>query len=263
MKHYFQIYLLLIKLNYRRSIANRADLFTGLFGSLSWGVFSIVSIYILSARSSSVFGWSRAELFILIGVFNIMVGSTFRMLFSRNFENFSKLMRYGELDGVLLKPLDTQFAVSTQHISLYVIIRAVIACIYTYIVIVQSNAVVSFLSFLSFFILAIIGLILLYACWFLVMTLTVWLPDIYNLDEILYSTDALTRYPPQILNAMKILVFYLFFPFTLVVSTPTKALLHKLSVLDVVILVGFACGLLFISRKFWKFALRYYTSASG
>lgn len=263
MRRYFNYYLMIIRLNYRRALVHRADFLSGLFGSLTWSIFSIVAIYILSSRASSVYGWSRQELFILIGVFNILVGGTFRTLFARNFNNFPQLMGYGELDSFLLKPLDTQFAISTQRISMYGGVRIFIALIYTFFMIFNAHIAITFFSILSFLLLSIFGLIIMYAMWFLVLTLTVWLPDIYNLEEILYSTDSISRYPPQILSAMKIFVFYIFFPFTLVVSTPTKALLHKLTTFDVLLLVIFACGLLYCSRKFWKFALRYYTSVSG
>lgn len=263
MKRYFKIYLMLIRLNYNRALTHRADFFSGLFGSLAWSIFSVIAIYILSARASSVYGWSRQELFILIGVFNILVGGIFRTFFARNFNTFPQLMRYGELDGFLLKPMDTQFAISTQRISMYGGVRILLALIYTFFIIFNAHIAITFFSVISFLLLSVFGLIIMYAVWFLVLTLTVWLPDIYNLEEILYSTDSLSRYPPQILSAMKIFVFYIFFPFTLVVSTPTKALLHKLTTFDIMLLVGFACGLLFLSRRFWKFALRYYTSASG
>ncbi len=263
MKKYFNIYITLLRLNYHRALSQRADFFAGLFGSISWAIFSVVAIYILSARASSVYGWNRQELFILIGVFNILVGGIFRTLFARNFNNFPQLMRYGELDSFLLKPIDTQFAISTQRVSLHGGPRIFISILFTFFVLFQAHLSITFSSILAFSILAVFGLIAMYAFWFLVLTLTVWLPDVYNLEEILYSTDSLTRYPPQILPAMKILLFYVFFPFTLVVSTPTKALLNKLNTIDVIVLIGVAFGLLFLSRKFWKFALRYYTSASG
>lgn len=262
-RRYIKIYLEIIRLNYRRTLAQRGNFFSGLFGSTAWGIFSIVAVYVLSSRSSSVFGWTRAELFILIGVFNIMVGGTFRTLFARNFDTFPQLMSKGDLDGFLLKPVDAQFMVSTQYMSLYGVVRIAIAFIYTYFVLASAHVAITLASIIIFMILAIFGLIIIYSVWYFVMTFMVWFPDLHNLDEVLYSTDALTRYPPQVLWGMKIILLYVLFPFTLVVSTPTKALLHKLTFYDSFLLVAVACSLLFISRKFWKFALKSYSSASG
>lgn len=263
MNRYLKIYMILIRLNLRRIIMHRSEFISGLFGSLIWSIFSVVAIFILSSRTSSIYGWNRQELFILIGVFNILIGGIFRTLFARNFNYFPQLMRYGDLDGYLLKPIDTQFAISTQRISMHGVPRIFFAIILTFYLISQTNFPITLFNIFSFLTLSVFGLMIMYAVWFLVLTLTVWLPDVYNLEEILYSTDSLSRYPPQILSAMKIFAFYIFFPFTLVVSIPTKALLHKLTMIDVMLIVGFAFGLLFLARKFWKFALRYYTSASG
>lgn len=263
MKRYLKIYLLFIKLNYTRALVHRGDFFTGLSGSLAWGIFSIVAVYILSSRSSSIYGWSRGELFILIGVFNIIVGSFFRMVNGANFETMSVNIQRGDLDSLLIKPIDSQFFLSFLHIKLHGLIRFLIAIIYT--VIVFNLAHISFTIFSLFLAIffGIVGFLIIYSTWYLVMTATIWFPDLYNLSEILYTADGITRYPPQVLWAMKAFVFLIFFPYTLVVSVPTKALIHKLTFLDALLAMGFACGLLFLSRKFWKFALRYYTSASG
>src|SRR5256885_10895077 len=106
-QRYIALYAHLIRLNFIRTIAYRLNFINGTIASIFWAIFSIVAIYILTSRSSFVFGWSRQELFILIGVFNILVGGIFRMLFANNFERFAHIIRFGELDALLLKPVDT------------------------------------------------------------------------------------------------------------------------------------------------------------
>lgn len=61
-------------------------------------------------------------------------------------------------------------------------------------------------------------------------------------------------------------LFYLFvflLPLTLVITTPAKVLLQRLDITTLLIFFGLAALLVTLSRKFWKFALRYYTSANG
>src|SRR5205823_2027620 len=103
----------------------------GVVSSILWGIFSIVAMYILTSRSNSVFGWSRTDLFVLVGVFNILIGGTYRTLFSRNFDRFTHVIQRGELDGLLLKPFNTQFALSFWYISYYGLVRVFLAIIYT------------------------------------------------------------------------------------------------------------------------------------
>ena len=263
MRRYLKIYLLIIRINYHRALANRGDFVSGLFGSLAWGVFSIVAVYILSARTTSVYGWTRNELYILMGVFNIIMGGMFRSINALNFDKMSSIIQHGDLDSYLTKPISSQFMISFLEVQTYGIVRVFIAVIFTLFMINQSHIPITFLSVFSFMILAVFGFITIYSFWFLTMTILIWYPDLHNLSELLYTSDNMTRYPPQVLPAMRALLFYFFFPLTFVVSIPAKALLQKLNVSDVLLLVGFATGLLFLSRKFWKFALRYYTSASG
>lgn len=262
MKRYLHIYWTIIRLNYHKSLINKGNFFTGLFASLSWGVFSVLLIYILSSRSGSIYGWSREELFVLIGVTNIILGSLFRMTATTSLDDMPTVVQTGALDSFLLKPIDSQFLLSFLQIRLYGTVRLIIAIIFTLFVLSQASVPVTLFSIVTFILLSVFGFIAIYALWFLVMTFSIWFPDLRNLSEILYTADGLTRFPPQVLWAMRVFIFYIFFPYTIAVSTPTKALLHKLTVFDAVLLIGVALGLLFLSKRFWKFALRYYASAS-
>ncbi len=262
MKRYFNIYLTIIRLNYHKSLINKGNFFSGLFASMMWGVFSIVSIYILSFRSSSIYGWSREELFVLIGVTNIILGSLFRMTATTNLSDMPTVVQYGGLDSFLLKPINSQFLLSFAQIRLYGFVRLILAIIFTFFVLNQAGIHSTFFSIFNFITLSVFGFITIYAIWFLVMTFSIWFPDLHNLSEILYTADGLTRFPPQVLWAMKVFIFYVFLPYTIAVSIPAKALLHKTTFFDAALLIGVACGLLYLSRRFWKFALRYYTSAS-
>jgi len=263
MKRYFSIYRRLLMLNYHRVLIHKADFLTGLTSSILWGIFSIVAMYILTSRSNSVFGWSRTDLFVLVGVFNILIGGIYRTLFSRNFDRFTHVIQRGELDGLLLKPFNTQFALSFWYISYYGLVRVFLAIIYTTFVLSAAHIAITVVSFVSFFILGFFGLMVLYSFWYLTLTCIIWFPDLYNLIELLYATDNISRYPPQLLGAMKFAPFLVLFPITLIVSVPAKALLHTVTLSDLLLLVGIALCLLYLSKIFWQFALRYYTSASG
>ena len=263
MKRYLAIYRQLLLVNYHRAQIHKADFLSGLFASLMWGIFSVLVVFILTSRSTSVFGWSRAELFVLTGVFNILIGGITRTFFSRNFDRFSHIIQNGELDGLLLKPLSSQFSLSFWYISYPNSLRILLAVVYTLIALTLAHIPVTFVSVFSFFVLIVFGAIMMYAFWYLVMTLVIWFPDVYNLTELLYTTDNITRYPPQILWSMRLAIFFIFYPLTLSVSVPTKALLHTVTFTDIILLIGISLGLLFFSKLFWNFALRYYTSASA
>ncbi len=263
MKRYFSIYRCLLKLNYHRALTHKVDFFNNLIGSMLWGIFSIVIVFILTSRSTTVFGWSRQELYVLTGVFNILVGGLYRTFFSRSFDLMSHVVQLGELDGFLLKPVNSQFALSFRYFNYAGLVRVIFAIGYTLVALQFAHSDVTFVSISSFVALGIFGLILLYSFWYLILTTNIWFPDVYNLTEFLYTADNITRYPPQVLWSIKLAVFLVFVPLTMVVSVPTKALLHTVTLTDSILLIGFSIGMLMLSKLFWNFALRSYTSASA
>src|ERR1051326_3553015 len=116
MKKYFSIYRKLLQFNFSELTAYRSHLFSSVIGSVTCGLFSILFIIILSSRTSSVYGWSREELYVLTGVYNTIAG-VFFFLFSKNFERFASFLHFGQFDTILIKPIDSQFFVSTHYIS--------------------------------------------------------------------------------------------------------------------------------------------------
>ena len=60
----------------------------------------------------------------------IVVG-IFHMFFSINMRRLSRIIRWGELDLILTKPLDSQFAVSFWLIDYTMILRIIMAGGYT------------------------------------------------------------------------------------------------------------------------------------
>ncbi|OGH12473.1 MAG: hypothetical protein A2776_02465 [Candidatus Levybacteria bacterium RIFCSPHIGHO2_01_FULL_40_10] len=59
------------------------------------------------------------------------------------------------------------------------------------------------------------------------------------------------------------LLFYSIFPLTLVITTPAQTLVNKVNYLNIALVAFFAVLFISISRSFWKFALKFYSSASS
>src|SRR5436189_2395165 len=116
MKRYFTIYWMLIKINFSKMFAYRANTVNGLVSSMVWSSFVIFSIVLLSSKTSHIFGWTRDELLVLAGTYNIVYG-IFYLFFSRNFEEFSTNIHFGKLDALLTKPIDSQFLMTCWYVG--------------------------------------------------------------------------------------------------------------------------------------------------
>ncbi|KKU95809.1 hypothetical protein A3A64_01475 [Candidatus Gottesmanbacteria bacterium RIFCSPLOWO2_01_FULL_48_11] len=262
MKLYLRLYKTLLHLNFANLLAYRVNFTTNIVSSVSWGLFSIISIILVTGKANSMFGWRRDEILLLTAIYSVLIG-VFHMLFSKNFERFSNLVYYGQLDSLLVKPIDSQFLVSFWLINYTSIFRILLGAAYTFYLLYAYHMAVSLGAVMGFISLLAIGLTLLYSVWFLCVTLTIWFPRLTNIVFFMYSVSGLTRYPQEMYRQLASYVFLFLMPITLIVTTPTKALVQRLSLAEAIMLIGFAFTLFYASRKFWKFALRYYTSASS
>lgn len=263
MIRYYKIYKKLLELNFLTLLAYRSNFINSMISSLGWGAFSFFSMYLLTLKVNSIYGWSRYELLLLAAVYNIVIG-TFHIFFSRNFERFSTVIHYGLLDGILLKPVDSQFLLSFWLFNYTGVFRVLLGIGFTF-YILQSLIKIqfTFVALVWFLILMIVGIVTLYSVWFIISTIIIWHTRLSNLVALLYQLNNLTRYPHEFFKGVHVSVFLIVFPLTLVVAVPIRTFLFKSSVIEIGQLFFVSVILLFVSRVFWRFALRFYTSASG
>jgi ABC-2 type transport system permease protein len=261
-KYYFKVYRMLLRLNLLKLFAYRANFYSSAVTHTVWSIFLIVAIALLTSKSSHVFGWTRNELLLMAGCYTV-ISSFFYFLFSRGFTDFSNIIHFGRLDSILIKPIDSQFLMTCSHASYTQICRFVIGAGFIFFIFPHTEATFSPLLILWFMLLTIFSVTIMYSFWLTLMTIAIWFTHLDNLKELLLQMNQISRFPQEMYKGASIFLFFALFPLTLVVVTPIKVLLQKASVNDIVWLVVCAISLFIISRKFWQFALRSYTSASG
>lgn len=259
---YFKLYWYFLKLNFSQLFTYRSNFFTSLGSSLGWGFISILSMFLITARVTSFWGWSRNELLLLNGVYSILVG-TFHMAFSQNFSEFSLVINKGRLDSILVKPISSQFFLSFKRFNFIAFSRVIIGIIFTSYMIYLMKINLTIFSVLQFLFFLVSGLVLLYSIWYLIMTITVWFSTLDNLRDFLVNFENISRYPTEMLLKGNNLLLLSFVPISIVSTIPTKALLGKLTLIETLLLLLLSISMLTLCRKFWQFALRFYTSASG
>lgn len=262
MKRYLKIYLSLLRINLIALFSYRANFINSTISSFIWGLFSVISILLLTSRTNSFFGWTRSEIIILAAVYSFLIG-IFHMFFARNFERFSRLIHNGQIDTVLLKPLDSQFSISLWEFNYSSISRIIMGAILLIYLLFSISYVPSVLNIILFFIFVFLGIMIIYSLWMIASTFMIWVPQLTNIIDFMYSLNGLTKYPGEMYKRLSPVVFIFLLPLILVASSPFKILLNKANQFDVIPLFVISCSLLFFSRKFWISALKSYTSASN
>ncbi len=243
-------------------LAYRANFINSAVSTCGWGVFQIIWILLLTAKIKSAYGWSSHELILISASYVFAIG-IFHFFFSRNFDRFSNLIDRGGLDNLLLKPADSQFLLSLWHINYANIIRMIIGLALVYYFVVTAHIHVSPINIIGYFVLIFFGVILLYSLWFLFATIMVWFPRLTNIVDFMYNLNGVARFPSEMIYEFKNFILLFLLPFTFTIATPTRALFNKVLAGDVVGLLALTLIFFFLSRRFWQFALRSYTSASS
>lgn len=262
MKRYLNLLLLFIKFNISKDLMFRLNFYNAIFSTLLWAGFQFAVTILITGRTNTVAGWKREEMLLLTAGFNIIIG-IFRALVVRGLEHFSYLVHYGRLDIYLLKPVDTQFWLSFQITNVASSIRIPVSIMISFYILNILNIKISFPYYIFYLFLLIIGGVILYSIWFGVMALVIWFSNLTNLKSLLDGLNGASRYPKEIFENTALFFFLIFFPLSLVISIPTKFLLKKAETSEMFMLIVTAVILFVVTRIFWKFALKYYSSASS
>ncbi len=225
--------------------------------NLAGGIFSLFLFY----RTGYTFaGWNWAEAMLVLGFFTLLQGFSGSFLIP-NLNKIVEQVEKGTLDFVLLKPINSQFWLSTRTISPWGIpdlFFGIIIIIYAgrQLNLSPVNYFVSFLPILS-------GLAILYSLWFMLGATSIWFVKIYNVTEVLRGFLEAGRYPIVAYPALYRVFFTFVVPIVFLTTIPAQTLLGRAEPIWIIGSALLAIALLVFSRYFWAFALKFYTSASS
>ncbi|MBI3955899.1 ABC-2 family transporter protein [Candidatus Gottesmanbacteria bacterium] len=262
MNKLLKLWFALIRINFSNFVIYRENFWGTAVVSLGWAVFSVISILLLTSNVTSIFGWSRVELLLLTGVYSVVAG-LFHIFFTANFGHMPRIIHLGQLDGLLLKPVDSQFMLSVRYINFPTFPRVIAAIVFIFYLLSSNNIEVTIYEWIYFIVLSLFGLLLFYSVWYVFMTILLWQSHLTNLTDLLFHVMDTAKYPKDMYENLSQYISIFLLPFVLTITLPTKVLLGRASFVDVSIIMVVSVCLFFFSKFFWRFALRYYTSASS
>ena len=219
------------------------------------------------ARTDSIAGWSEPQYLFFVGCFFALNG-LIECLFLENCNAFADLVRTGDLDFLLLKPIDEQFLITCNRIDWgsapNVLMGAGVMGFSLYAMgwTPDLGRVSAFLTLFT------CGAILAYSFMVTLTAFSVWLVRNQSLMEMWWLFSSLARYPKEIFSgrtwADPIGKFFTYvIPILLVVNVPSEVMVKAFDWRLVVYTLFATAGSLFASRWFFRKALRSYRSASS
>ena len=129
---------------------------------------------------------------------------------------------------------------------------------------VKINQINLNLSFLSLSLITITcSICILYSLWFFISTTTIWFVKTWNATEVLRSFLYVGRFPLNSFSFSLRIFFSVFIPIAFITTIPSEVFLGLSQFWKILLEVQVSMVFLVSSRKFWLFALRYYSSASS
>jgi ABC-2 type transport system permease protein len=256
----------LAKYTLAREMAFRGNFLVKVSVEVIWLGILIAFYETVFARTNTIAEWPKTEYLFFVGCFFALNGMI-ETLFLENCNEFGELVRTGDLDFLLLKPIDEQFIITCRKIDWATAPNVIMGAILCVISLVQMHWVFDPLRIALFFLMFACGVLLAY-CFMLVLTsFSVWLVRNQSLMEMWWLFSSLARYPREIFSktwAAPIGQFFTYvIPILLVANVPARVMVKALEPGLVVFTFVATIVVFALSRMFFRKALRSYRSASS
>ncbi|MGJ3251984.1 MAG: ABC transporter permease [Elainellaceae cyanobacterium] len=221
---------------------------------------SLFGLFLFYRTNYTFQDWSWEEALVVLGVFTLLQGFSATFL-APNLNQIVRQVQEGTLDFVLLKPISSQFWLSTRTVSPWGSSDLFFGAIL--VVYAGSKLELGWTNYLAAILPLLCGFLSLYSLWFMLGATSIWFVKIYNVTEVLRGLLEAGRFPIVAYPVAYRFFFTFVVPVAFLTTIPAQALLHRGDVEWMIGALALAIALLYVSKLFWRFALRFYTSASS
>lgn len=248
-----------------REMAFRGNFLVKVSVELLWMGILVAFYRTVFGKTSTIAGWTEPDYFFFVGCFFALNG-LIETLFLENCNEFAELVRTGDLDFLLLKPIDEQFLVSCRKIDWGTAPNLVMGAILMMIALVQKQWAFDPVRVAAFVATFACGVAIAYSFMMILTSVSVWMVRNQSLMEMWWLFSSLARYPREIFGggAEPLGRFFTYvIPILLVSNVPANVMVRFLDRGMVAWTLAVTIASLWVSRWFFQYALRSYRSASS
>lgn len=263
-RRYIEIYSIILRNSLIREMSFKANFLLWMLVEVLWFVGQIVFFSIIFGNVDRIGDWTKWEVVLLIGTHQ-MISQLFQAFFFVNVAAIPELVRTGKLDSLLVLPVDSQFAASTKQFGLDSIVNAAVGGVVVGVSLSKLGYVPGLISILLYIVAIGFGIAVHYSIMLSLAAVSFWIVRAQGLVYGYFNFMNIARYPDSIYPWLFKFVFSWIIPVVVVSNVPARilaksleqpwGLMAKLVIASTVIFL--------LSRSFWSFALRRYSSASS
>ena len=258
---YLRIFKAFLRASFIADLEFRLNFLTRVLIDVIWYGAQIVTYETLFLHTEKIGDWNLPQMRVFLGVV-FVVDAFYMIIFHDNLDRMSYLIRKGELDLLLAKPINSQFILSCQRISTALVGNLMIAIAWL------SFALWSYPDFrierfLLFLILVPSGLMCVYSLRFFFSATAAIFTQADSLVYLWYQIYRLAIRPDSIYVPWLRFIILTVIPIGFIASVPSRMILDDVNPLLAVWALLWTGVLLFVTQLYWKKCLRNYTSASS
>jgi ABC-2 type transport system permease protein len=258
----FRILVAFWRINLAEELQYRANFVTSVLGTVFYMATALLTLALFFHHTTALGGWNYWEIVVLLGVFNALSG-VIESVLRPGIGQLADEVRSGELDLVLVKPVDAQGFVSFRRLDVWRITDVVLGLALAGYALVQLHRVPTATQLAAFALTLAAAAIVVYAIWVTLMSLAFWFVSVENIAVLFDSVFEGARYPVSAYpEALRFLFVYLI-PIAWTTTIPASALTGRLRPEVGVLAVLIAVLVFALARALWRASLRKYSGASG
>ncbi|MBK8979503.1 MAG: ABC-2 family transporter protein [Planctomycetes bacterium] len=262
MRRYVALLLAQFRVSAAAAMAYRANFVLEGLLSLVWIGLALLPLLVLFEQRESVNGWDASASLVVIGYFTSL-RALLEGVVNPSLNDLIARIRTGELDYVLLKPVDAQIAVSASHYAPWKVVDLLGGIAIIVWALVRRGEMPTAGQLALGVMLFGAGAIAMYSLWIACAALSFRLVRLDNLMFLLSAVFDTARWPVHVFPGLWRVLFTFVVPIALITTFPAMGLLGTLTPLGALGTVGGSLVMLVLSRLAWRAAIRGYTSASS
>jgi viologen exporter family transport system permease protein len=259
---YLRLLWLFAQTEFQFAVEYRANLVLDLFEEVVVVATSLIAVSVLFTHTGTLNGWSLGQMIVLLGVYYLIQGAQ-SVVFEVSLERFMEHIRLGTLDFILIKPVNSQFMVSTRHVQLAQVAQALFGLGLVGAGVAQVGAVVGVGDVVRFAVTLFCGLSLVYCVILILSTIAFWATRIENLLAIFWSFLDAGRFPVDVYPGWLRVTLSTVVPIGVAVTVPAQAIAGRLDTIGLIVMVAGSVAVFAFATWFWRVGVRNYTGASA
>ncbi|HWV36618.1 MAG TPA: ABC-2 family transporter protein [Thermomicrobiales bacterium] len=223
---------------------------------------ALIPILLLFGFTESVRGWTRADVIVLVGMHQL-VSAMLAMFIAPNMTRMTEYITHGDLDLMLVRPVNTQFYVTTrwmQPAELFNILTGLALIAFG---LVHTGSAPGALDAGKSILLLVMGFVLLTCAWSALSFCAFWMSSVTSITFFFYDTLEAGRYPVIFFPTVIRMVLTFVVPLAFATTFPAQSLTGGITGWVVLGGIAFSALALGLVRAFWLRAVRLYASASS